>query len=248
MRKIQLILFIFFAVRSVDAQQTSGSIIYEEKIKLQINVDGEAPSDMPALPKEQVNIKKLDFTSDVSLYFNDGITAPTDIEQQSDAGVIRIKMDRPDEKSYCEIDKGIVTEQREFMTRKFLVITELSKNEWKLTGKQKMIADYPCQEATRTESDRKISVWFTPNIPVRSGPGRFAGLPGMVLEVNINNDDILITAKEIKFGEVDASKIEKPKEGKKVTWEEFDKIRTEKMKEMQDQNGGNGNVMIKIRK
>lgn len=249
MRIFQLIMVALFAIQSASAQQSSGTIIFEEKMKLQINIDGDAPPDMPAFPKEQVNSKKLEFTSAVSLYTNEGNAAPTDIEQQTDNGVVRIKMDRPDEKSYCEIEKGIVTEQREFMTRKFLVITELSKNDWKLTGKHKMIAEYPCQEATRTEGDRNISVWFTPKIPVRSGPGRFAGLPGMVLEVTINTDEIVITAKEIKFSEVDATKMEKPKEGKKVTWEEFDKIRTEKMKEMQDQNGGrNGNVMIKIRR
>jgi GLPGLI family protein len=230
-------------------QQFSGIILYEEKIKLQLKIEGDAPPEMNMLPKEQTNKKRLIFNADASLYVANGEQTPNEIDQQVDGGgTIRIKMDRPDEKSYCDIKKGLVIEQREFMTRKFLVTSDLSLNNWKLSGQQKMVAGFPCQEATRTEGEKKISAWFAPSIRAASGPGRFAGLPGMVLEVSINNGEVIIIATSVEFTEVDAKTIVSPEEGKKVTWEEFDKIRKEKMKEMGEQNGGDGNVMIKIRK
>jgi GLPGLI family protein len=69
-------------------------------------------------------------------------------------------------------------------------------------------------------------------------------LPGMVLEVNINNGEQVITALSIDK-QVETALIVKPKDGKKVTDEEFNKIVEEKLKEM-GVEGGRPGVVIKI--
>lgn len=223
-------------------------ISYDEKVKLNINFQGEAPAGLD-LPKEQINKKTLLFSEVASLYFNSANNTPTEIDQQTEGGMIKIRMDRPDEKSYADITGRQIIEEKDLMTRKFLVTTDLSHYQWKLTGEQKKVGGYDCQQAKLNDGDRKITAWFTTYIPVSSGPGRFAGLPGMILELTIN-DDITITATSVEMKPIEKDKIQKPTEGKKVTWEEFDKIRAEKIKEMEEENGGsgNGNVIIKIKK
>ena len=79
-----------------------------------------------------------------------------------------------------------------------------------------------------------------------TGPSSYCGLPGVVLAVDINNGDQTITATSVNTDTVDVSKIVKPKDGKKVTQEEFDKIRDEKMKEMGVEPGSGNNVIIRI--
>ena len=39
----------------------------------------------------------------------------------------------------------------------------------------------------------EVSAWFTPEIPVSTGPSWYQGLPGLILEVNDNNTTILCT-------------------------------------------------------
>jgi hypothetical protein len=70
----------------------------------------------------------------------------------------------------------------------------------------------------------------------------------MILQINVNSGERMITATEILLDTVDTSLIIAPKKGKEVTAEEFEKIREEKMKEMGGQPGGPGrHQMIMIR-
>ena len=134
------------------------------------------------------------------------------------------------------------------MTRMFLIEGTV-ENKWKFTGNQKMILDYPCQEAELEGAENKTVVWFTPAIPVQSGPANYIGLPGLVLAVDVNDGKNVITATSVELASVDKSLLEKPSKGKKTTREEFDKIVDEKMKEMgaESGSGGSGTIMIKIK-
>jgi NAD-dependent dihydropyrimidine dehydrogenase PreA subunit len=113
-----------------------------------------------------------------------------------------------------------------------------------LTGKQKTILGMPCQQALLKKDKDTVEAWFTPAIPVSAGPMGLAGLPGMILEATQRNVSFVATA--FTPGTADAALIVKPKEGKKVTGEEYDKIVEKKTKEMADEYGGNGNVIIKV--
>jgi len=232
----------------ITSAQNSGTIIYKETSKLHFNIQGDAPPP-ENLPTERNAQMILYFISDASLYMNnpsaknDGGMVTDD--ESSDGEHIRIKMDAPDNRTYCDLKNNQRITQQDFMQRKFLITTDLKSKDWKITGNQKMILNYPCQEATRQDSDKKITVWFTTAIPVSTGPSSYCGLPGVVLAVDINNGDQTITATSVSK-DVDASKIQKPTEGKKVTQEEFNKIRDEKMKEMGIQPGSGNNVIIKI--
>jgi GLPGLI family protein len=248
--KILLLLLSAILISAGIHAQNSGTVIYKETAKLHFNIQGDAPP--PAnLPTERNAQTILYFNSDASLYMNDP-NAKNDggmmenEEEGGDGEQVRIKMDAPDNRTYCDLKNNQRVDQKDFMQRKFLITTDLKANDWKLTGNQKMILNYPCQEATRQDSDKKITVWFTTAIPVSSGPSSYCGLPGLVLAVDINDGDQTLTATSVKPGEVDASKIVKPKDGKKVTEQEFAKIRDEKLKEMGVQPGSGNNVIIRV--
>lgn len=229
--------------------QTSGKVYYDEKMKLEIQVDDTNPQMFEGMPKEHTIKKVLYFTSDASLYESDkSNNAEQKMEQQDDSGArIVIDMQVPDDKMYTDLKSRQKVEQRDFMSRKFLIESDISKIQWKLTGKQKKILNYPCQEAVLQDTSKKLTVWFTSAIPVSTGPSGFANLPGLILEAEMDNGRFNVVANKVELAEIDKSILVKPKGGKKVTKEEFNKIVDEKRKEMMGENGGDGNVIIKIR-
>jgi GLPGLI family protein len=247
--KKQFLTLICSATLVAASAQNSAKVTYEEKVKLEIKLDGADSILMGDLPKEHILKKELYFNADASLYQNEkGGKAKQDLDKETEGGRrMVIRMDEPDDKVFCDLKNNKRIEQRDFMTRKFLIESDLNKMEWKLTGKQKTIMNYPCQEAVLKDTSKKVIVWFTSAIPVSTGPGGYSNLPGLILAVDIDNGKLVITAINIDKKEFDTGILLKPNEGKKVTKEQFNKIVADKRKEMQEQNGGNGDVIIKIR-
>ena len=83
-----------------------------------------------------------------------------------------------------------------------------------------------------------ITVWYTPEIPVSQGPGNYWGLPGLILEANDGRTALLCT--KIVLNAAEKVVIKAPEKGKKITQAAYDKLRTEKTKEMSERfRGGN---------
>jgi len=98
-------------------------------------------------------------------------------------------------------------------------------------------------------TEKVITAWYTPEIPVSQGPGNYWGLPGLILEVNDGRTAILCSKIALNLDE--KVEIKKPAKGKKVNQKEYDKIITEKMTEMSERfqggnrRGGNGGGRIR---
>lgn len=229
---------------SASFAQTQGTVQYTSTRKLEINIQGDMPPP-PGLPDKIENKTVLYFTDKASVYKNaEAGEDAMNVDQEADGGqMVVMRMAPPENIVYCDLESKTVTQQRDFMQRKFLIEAPLQSDGWKLTGKQKFILNYPCQEAMRADSTDTVSVWFTPALPVSTGPMEFIGLPGLVLEVNVQNGMEVITATSVTK-ETDEKQIEKPKDGKKVTQEEFDKIVAEKLKEMGVEPGGPGGKVV----
>jgi len=84
-----------------------------------------------------------------------------------------------------------------------------------------------------------VTAWYTPQIPIGNGPGEYAGLPGLILELNYYRTTILCS--KIVMNPKEADAIKEPNKGKEVTREEYNKIVKEKMEEMRGnfRRGGN---------
>lgn len=151
---------------------------------------------------------------------------------------------------YKDLAKDTMIDSRDFMQKQFLITGTPTLRKWKIGTKHKEILGYNCLEASfREDSATTMVAWFSPQLPVSNGPSDYQGLPGMILQVDVNDGLRMFTASEIKLDSVDTSVIVAPNKGKEVTAEEFEKIREEKMKEMGMQQGGpsGGQHMIMIR-
>ena len=78
----------------------------------------------------------------------------------------------------------------------------------------------------------EVTAWFTPQIPVGHGPGEYAGLPGLILELNVDRTTLLCS--KIVMNPKDLPTIEAPDKGTVVTQDEFETIVKEKTQEMRD--------------
>jgi len=251
MKKFALLLFVLalIPISSLRAQEnTRGTVVYEEVAKIEIQLEGEMAHLMKDMPKERRSEKVLFFSPEATVYKN--LEKEEEESMASEAGM-RIMMSQPDNVLHLDLANKEMVEQKEFMTRMFLINSEIPEIEWKITGQQKMILDFPCMEATQTDTSGVVtSAWFTPSIPVQSGPAKYFNLPGLVLEVDKDNGQMQFIAKSVNFEAPDKSLLKKPKDGKKVTKEEYDRIVEEKIKEMGGSTGGDGvhsNIVIRIK-
>jgi GLPGLI family protein len=245
MKTILMTLFLFCWGKMLSAQEnTTGIVIYEQVVQLEVKLEGEAAAFADMLPKERKSEKVLYFSPGAALYENGKSTAD-DLNMQAGGGNVMIRMTEPENKVFTDLENKKQVEQREFMTRVFIIEDEAA-HQWKLTGNQKMILDYPCQEAVLEKNDRRVAAWFTPVIPVSAGPGNFCGLPGLILQVNIDEGKQIKTAKSVGFSPLSENILLKPEKGKKVTRDEFDKIVEEKRKETGAGQGEGARMMIQI--
>ena len=248
MKTLISLLVFYFSILIMNAQK-SGKIIYEQKSKLNIEINSENAAALRNIPKEHISNKELIYDSTASLFQRVAKkNADEAIESETDHGRMVIKMDEPDEHIFCDLVGQKRIEQREFMSRMFLIEIPFTASTWKLTGNQRIILNYNCQEAILQDSVRKIKAWFTPAIPLATGPNGICNLPGLVLAAEMNGGEVTYEAKSIDANPVDHKLIVRPKDGKKVTRDEFNKLVQDKRKEMQDQGDGDGNMIIRIRK
>jgi GLPGLI family protein len=242
MKRIILMIPAVFCMLAVMAQQ--GTVVYDETMKLEIHLEGESAAMQDLLPKERKVSRLLYFTPEATLMVNKTKAEDPEVaEEMAGGGTMVIKMEEPDEKTFFDIENQKVIEQRDFMSRMFLIESAVDSLPWKLTGNRREILGYPCLEAYYVKDSSKTVAWFTPSIPIPAGPGNFRGLPGLILEVNVNEGKRLITASSVTMQDV-TSLIQKPRQGKKVTKEEFQAIVEEKTGEMNSEGGGV--FMIKI--
>lgn len=54
--------------------------------------------------------------------------------------------------------------------------------DWEITNETKKIGDFTVQKATTTFRGRSYEAWFTSEIPVKIGPWKLNGLPGLIME------------------------------------------------------------------
>lgn len=81
----------------------------------------------------------------------------------------------------------------------WLVEDSLVAPHWRIRNDLKEVAGYLCMNAVYTDTIKRqtIEAWFAMDIPSRAGPERFWGLPGLILEININDGALIIVADRI---------------------------------------------------
>lgn len=218
--------------------QTAGIITFEEKMDLHKNLPPEREDMKDMIPQFNSSLHELIFSGDESIYKAKKVEEITDPASGPPRGM---RFGRANRIVYKNLALDTMIDSRDFMQKQFLITGPPTVRKWKIGKKQKEILGYPCLEATfQEDSTTSMVVWFAPSLPVYNGPADYQGLPGMILQININEGLRTVTATTIVLDSVDTAEIIAPSKGKEVTAEEFEIIRTEKMKEMGMQQGGPG--------
>jgi len=83
-----------------------------------------------------------------------------------------------------------------------------------------------------------VTAWYTPQIPVSTGPGEYHGLPGLILEVQADRTVMLCT--KIVMNPQVKEDINRPDKGEVVTRDAYNTIMKNKIEEMREMYGGRG--------
>ncbi len=247
MRFILISFLALFFVLSLSAQNNSGEIVYLEKINIHKSLPPEMEAMKDRIPEFRESKKILYFNSEEALYKNKPRTEEEKQQRQEFRGEGRRGRRRgrfggrnANNEYYTSVSDKLSVDSRNLFGKDFLIEGNRDPLKWKITGEQKQVGSYLCQKATYQDTTQNIVAWFTPMIPVPSGPNQYNGLPGMILHMDFDAGLRQITAVDILLKELEKDVIVKPTKGKKVSEEEFDKIREEKIKEMEEEFGGRG--------
>jgi GLPGLI family protein len=153
----------------------------------------------------------------------------------------------------------------EFANKNYIITDVLKNYNWDLTQESKKIGGYTCYKAisitkvTKKElqeyevekakqsknktsffnlekpKDKKITVWYNPEIPVSHGPKQYWGLPGLIMEVNETN--IIILCSKVVLNPKDKKSIKAPKNGKVISQNAYDLMEEKQYDKLKDENG-----------
>ncbi|MFA7686801.1 MAG: GLPGLI family protein, partial [Moheibacter sp.] len=140
------------------------------------------------------------------------------------------------------------TEEAPFAEKTFLIKDNLPEIDWKITKETKEIAGFPVQKASAILTDEyktEIEAWYSPKFNYKTGPDKFWGLPGIILEIQtqITYDDGSKEGTKYVATKVEVvnsnENIKIPSKGKEITQQEFTEMAIEFMeREMEMYNDG----------
>jgi GLPGLI family protein len=238
MKRYVIIAFLCVLKMGAFAQKTEGVVYYDEKVNMHRRIEDENMKAM--IPEWRVSKSQLFFKDDVCVYKP---IEEDDEEQETGGGGMRIRMMRPYFENYRNLATDQSVEQRDFQGKKYLIEDSIKVTPWKLGTDTKKILGYDCMKATYNDTTRKqdITAWFTNDISLAAGPTNMGSLPGLILEVNINNGELIWTATKVDFIKVKPDDLKAPTKGEKITRAEYQK----KMEEFRKQMGGRGARIIR---
>jgi len=81
----------------------------------------------------------------------------------------------------------------------------------------------------------QVEAWYSPQIPVGHGPSEFWGLPGLILEVSM--DDTTMLCSKIVINPKETIEIKAPKRGEEINKEDYQATVLEKMQDFRNNRG-----------
>ena len=265
MKKILIAGCSLWIATSSFAQQKEGKVTYERTTQMQVRFAGMNDEMERMIPKSRTDKFELTFGNNQSLWKQAEQENNDDNELGGGGMQIRMFVAGSDDVMYCNFDAAKRVEQRVMLDKKFIVEDSIRSLKWKMSDETKTVLNHLCSKAVATrygkrtlmnmdngKMERKevddttnIIAWFTTDIPVSAGPGEYQGqLPGLILEMDINNGRQVFKALEIST-KADVATIKEPQGKKRYTPDEYRK-ETEKMMEEMQRNNQGGNRVIRM--
>lgn len=224
MNKILTALLLLVFITQINGQNTSGVIKYDRKTYW-INI----MSRLPWITQEDIDRDRLTWGK------NQGKPSPYELHFVGNESVY-LKGEEENEYGYSwneeqyvlirDYNKKESQDIIETLGKKY-VVNDIPEYKWKILNEIKEIEGYLCMKAETTDTikNQTIYAWFSDAIPVNGGPEGFYGLPGMILEIDINSGDVLITASEVNITNEEVElPLPKKIKGKKIERAEFNTL------------------------
>lgn len=257
MKVILVSILCFVFQKQLFSQSIEGKITYERKQHMHRTISEE----MKAFVPEYRTSKHVLIFNEVSSIYKS--VQEEEAPQPNSGGgmVMRFGGGSNDETFYHFTEKKKVI-SRDVFGEQFLILDSIKNEKWKLSNETKTIFGQVCRKATLitkstnqglrvmmagsnrnsqqapTEKDIEIIAWYAENLTSPTGPDIYNGLPGVILEMDIDSGAITFSAIDIS-AKADLKLLKEPKKGKKVTPEGFQKALNEIM-----QNIGPGGMRI----
>lgn len=244
------------ALLPASAQVTEGTITYTRTLKLKMELPPEFAAQTAGMPKERKDNYELLFAKNKSLFHP--VDEPEDMTMDNGNGVV-IRMMPPGGEMvvYTDLDNKKKIEQKELGTKQYVVEDTLPKLNWKLTGETKTILGHTCKKATAEREVKHMNMnddngkvthemvtdtvpveaWYADDITMFSGPEYAGSLPGMILELSIDDGRMTYLATKID-PKYDKKTLALPKDGKKISAADYKKEQDAFFKKMQENGGG----------
>lgn len=227
--KIIIVVGFLFISNNMFSQFSKGKIVYSAEFninstksnnvrkKSKINVDN-------IIKRQDKSLYNLTFMETESLFQKEKV-----LKSDENRGLNLVAIFAGEGIFYTNLELKENLNQKEFIGELFLIENPLV--DWTLTQETKQIGSYSCYKAkaikyieTRKgdKKERVVTAWYTPQIPVNFGPNEYNGLPGLILELSEGN--LTFSATKIVLNTESKVTIHKPKKGRKVTLEEYNKI------------------------
>jgi len=272
MKNFILVLALIFGMTHLTmAQMKEGKIVYERKINMyRMITDPEMRSRMPEFRTSQF---ELLFNEQASLFRTVPEDEAPDpfANNGGDRGGQRFMFRMPETATYTNLATQIQYESRGMFEKTFLIIDSLKPLKWKVSEETKTIAKHLCKKATTSvplqtmrfgggrpggrnadttekapalPKEQTVVVWYTEDIPASIGPDTYAGLPGAILEVDMDNGANLTTAIEVS-AKYPKKELVQPTKGDKMNRAQFQEAMKKIMEDMQ-KGGGMGGMRFRV--
>jgi len=160
-------------------------------------------------------------TSYTDLYFN---TQKTKYEEKQDDVT---KQNSTDLFTSLNLLNRTMTKVTPISEKHYIISDSLHAPDWSIMNDIKEIAGHICMSASTYDSVRrqKVKAWFAMDIPISIGPDRWYGLPGVILEADLNDGAVVVTAEKIEYNKLTTQlDIPKKPKGLVVTQKKYNEI------------------------
>ena len=130
--------------------------------------------------------------------------------------------------------KNIQYDGRTLMGKPYLIEDTIATPKWRILNDLKEVAGHICMNAVMVDTLRKqrIVAWFAQDMLHNGGPESFHGLPGMILEIDVNDGAMILTADLIEMKKL-SNELDPPAKlkGKKIKQADYEKIVKDQIKQ-----------------
>jgi len=145
---------------------------------------------------------------------------------------------------YKNVETNKLIEETKIETKPYLIKDELPKIDWKISKESKLIGEFTANKATAQLNDYQITAWYSPKLNYKTGPDKYWGLPGLILELDevLYYDDGGKEGNHYKFISLEIieskEKIKIPTKGKVISKVEFEKEEQDHFNQMMEMYKG----------